>query len=144
MLALVASVSVLTVVNVRLHKRCSKNSEAQWCAALSFTLNCRLPPKVPLPAVVAIDREKIIKLDDLVGRCCTILSARELANIVSAKEVHLDYLGEPFQELLIRFQANASVDLPAAVQLADQENQLVGRFLAEDQSAIRRIWNEKS
>uniref|UniRef100_A0A915DTE2 DUF7869 domain-containing protein n=1 Tax=Ditylenchus dipsaci TaxID=166011 RepID=A0A915DTE2_9BILA len=110
----------------------------------AFLLFRRLPPKVPLPAVVAIDREKIMKLDDLVGRCCTILSARELANIVSAKEVYLDYVGEPFQELLNRFQANASVDLPAAVHLADQENQLVGRFLAEDQSAIRRIWNEKS
>uniref|UniRef100_A0A915ESF7 DUF7869 domain-containing protein n=1 Tax=Ditylenchus dipsaci TaxID=166011 RepID=A0A915ESF7_9BILA len=105
----------------------------------AFILFKRLPPVAPLPPVVPCDREKIMKLDDLVGQCCTILSARDLANIVSAKEGYLDYVGMPFQELLERFQANASVGSPEPVRLTDHENQLVGGFLAEDQSAIRRI-----
>uniref|UniRef100_A0A915CN63 Uncharacterized protein n=1 Tax=Ditylenchus dipsaci TaxID=166011 RepID=A0A915CN63_9BILA len=99
----------------------------------------KLPPVAPHPSVVPLDREKIMKLDGLVKQCCTILSTRDLSNIAEAKLAHLSYVGEPFQEMLDRFEENASVERSEPVRLTDDENQLVERFLAEDRSAVKEF-----
>uniref|UniRef100_A0A915E1L0 Peptidase A1 domain-containing protein n=1 Tax=Ditylenchus dipsaci TaxID=166011 RepID=A0A915E1L0_9BILA len=95
----------------------------------------------PHPLVLPVDQEKIMKLDGVVEQCCTILSTRELSNIAEAKLAYLSHVGEPFQQMLDRFKQNASVERSEPLRLTDEENQLVGRFLAEEQSAVRRLWN---
>uniref|UniRef100_A0A915CX32 DUF7869 domain-containing protein n=1 Tax=Ditylenchus dipsaci TaxID=166011 RepID=A0A915CX32_9BILA len=69
----------------------------------------KLPPVAPHPPVLPVDQEKIRKLDSLVEQCCTILSTRELSNILEAKLEYLSHVGEPFQQMLDRFKDNASV-----------------------------------
>uniref|UniRef100_A0A915DS23 Uncharacterized protein n=1 Tax=Ditylenchus dipsaci TaxID=166011 RepID=A0A915DS23_9BILA len=59
--------------------RFSASNAARVSKALAAYSVQKLPPVVPLPAVVAMDREKIMKLDVLVEKCCTILSSSELS-----------------------------------------------------------------